>query len=268
MEIHPPLAPSGASGLRAELIKARNGDRLEARLAVTRTVRKQAYTLRHDGYLSAGYIEAKKQRTLRDKYDDYRSSKTIVLYKNSVAAASARVCLFDPASEIPGAESVPALEMFRAEITELLEGMGRGNRPARAVEITKLARHPDFTKDNDLVFAMFRMTGYLILHYDADVVLTVVRPSHIPFYKRLGFHNVADPRPHPTDNVTLALMACFRASYDGVQKTVPVLNALSPEDDILPRFLSGELVPVFPQSVPASPQTLPVSVADAAPTYA
>lgn len=267
MERLPTQAPSGTSGRRAELIKARNVDRLEARLAVTRSVRKQAYTLRHEGYLSAGYIEPRKERTLQDKYDGYSSSKTIVLYKNGVAAASARVCLFDPASNVPGATSVPAFEMFGPEITELLKGMGAGNRPARAVEITKLARHPDFTKDNDLVFAMFRMTGYLILHYDADVVLTLVRASHVPFYKRLGFHNVADPRPYPNLNVECALMACFRASYDGVQKNVPVMNALSPEDDIYPRFIGGEMVPVFSKAEAAGQTVLPAPKASAVPSY-
>jgi hypothetical protein len=242
-----------AGNRKADWIKARNTDRLEACLAMTETVKKQAYTLRHDGYLSVGYIEAQKQGFLRDQYDNYRSSKTIVLYKNGAAAASARVCLLDPASKVPGAAAVPAHEMFGNEINELLQGMGTADRPARAVEITKLARHPDFMKDNDLVFAMFRMTGYLILHFDADVVLTSVRASHVPFYKRLGFRNIAEPRPHPKLNVATGLMACFRDSYDGVQKTVPVMNALSSDDDIYPRFMGGELVPVFPQAAPAAP---------------
>jgi hypothetical protein len=258
MERVSPHTRTDTCGRQAEWIKTRHADKLEARLALTETVKKQAYTLRHDGYLSVGYIEAQKQGLLQDKYDNYRSSKTIVLYKNGKAAASARVCLLDPASKIPGAGAIPSNEMFDDEITELLQGLGAGNRPGRAVEITKLARHPDFMKDNDLVFAMFRMTGYLILHFDADVVLTSVRASHVPFYKRLGFQKIAEPRPYPELNVETALMACFRASYDGVQKNVPVMNALSPEDDIYPRFMGGELVPVFPQPQSGTPIPLPV----------
>ncbi len=255
-------------GRQAEWIKTRNADKLEARLAITETVKKQAYTLRHEGYLSVGYIEAQKQGVLRDKYDNYRSSKTIVLYKNGKAAASARVCLLDPASKIPGAAEIPSNEMFGEEITELLQGLGVGNRPGRAVEITKLARHPDFMKDNDLVFAMFRMTGYLILHFDADVVLTSVRASHVPFYKRLGFQKIAEPRPYPKLNVETALMACFRSSFEGVQKTVPVMNALSSDDDIYPRFMGGELVPVFPQAGNNAPLTGPLPAPIPAPRHA
>jgi hypothetical protein len=256
-------------GRRTEWIKTRHADRLEARLAVTETVKKQAYTLRHDGYLSVGFIKPQQQGVLHDHFDTMHSSKTIVLYKNGVAAASARVCLLDPASKSPDAATIPASEVFGQEIQDLLQGMGRDNRPARAVEITKLARHPDFVKDNDLVFAMFRMTGYLILHFDADVVLTAVRANHIPFYRRLGFQEVCKPRDYPgLDNIQGGLMACFRASYDGVQKNVPVMNALSSEDEIYPRFMGGELVPVFPKNDMAAPPVPPATPTHATAAYA
>lgn len=228
-----------------EWLKTRRADRLEARLAVTETVKKQAYTLRHDGYVAVGYMDAQPGGLLSDRYDDFQTSKTIVLYKNGVAAASVRVCLMDPASRLQGADAVPASEFFRDEITGLLRGMGGGNRPARAVEITKLARGPQFTNDSDLAFALFRMTGYLILHFDADVVLTSVTANHMAFYRRLGFHKITEPVAHPKLNVRTGLMACYRSSYEGVQRTIPILNGLSSDDETYTRFVDGELVPIL-----------------------
>lgn len=233
---------------RANWMKAKYLETLEARLAINDKVKNDAYTLRHNVYVSAGFIEARQCGILHDHFDDLPSSKTIVLYKNGAAAASARVCLLDPTGKTPGATTIPASKVFGDEIAELLRGMGQGNRPARAVEVTKLARHPDFLKENNLVFGMFRMAGYLILHFDADAVLTSVRANHIPFYRRLGFQEVAKPRAYPgLDNIQGGLIACFRSSYEGVQRNVPVMNALSSDDGIYSRFMEGELVPVFPK---------------------
>jgi hypothetical protein len=233
---------------RSKWIKTTSLSKIEARLAITDKVKNDAYTLRHDSYASAGFIETQECGVLQDHFDSLPSSKTIVLYKNGVAAASARVCLLDLTGKTPGATTIPSSKIFGEEITKLLCGMNRGNRPACAVEVTKLARHPNFLKDNNLVFGMFRMAGYLILHFEADAVLTAVRANHIPFYRRLGFQEVAEPRPYPgLNNIKGGLIACFRSSFEGVQHNVPVMNALSSDDGIYSRFMDGELVPVFPE---------------------
>lgn len=236
-----------ASPRSSAWLKPRQLERLEARLALTENVQKQAYALRHDGYVAVGYMKPAETGHLEDEYDRLESSKTIVLYKNGRAAASARVCLLDPTSNVPGAAAVPACAMFGDEITALLDGLGGSGRAARAAEITKLARHPEFLKDNDLVYAIFRMVGYLILHINADVVLSSVRASHVHFYKRLGFQSVVVPRPHPKFDVATGLMACFQASYEGVRHNVPVMKHISQNDATYSRFIAGELVPVFPQ---------------------
>lgn len=228
-------------------LRTRQPERLEARLALTEKVKRQAYALRHDGYVAVGYMKPTETGRLEDEYDCLESSKTIVLYKHGKPAASARVCLLDLNGHSQGATTVPACAMFGGEISALLEGLGGSGRAARAAEITKLARHPEFLKDNDLVYAIFRMVGYLILHSNADVVLSSVRASHVYFYKRLGFQSVVAPRPHPKFDVATGLMACFRGSYEGVRHNVPVMNQISQDDDTYARFIAGELVPVFPQ---------------------
>lgn len=228
--------------------KALQPGRLEARLALTDAVKKQAYALRHDGYVAVGYVKPQESGILQDEYDDRESSRTIVIYRNGIAAASARISLLDPESKIPGSDEVPASRMFRKEVLQLLQNLEDQGRPARAVEVTKLTRNPDFEHDNDLISAIFQMVGYLILDFDADVVLNTARLNHMRFYERLGFHAIAQPRRHPGIVVELGLMACFRESYDKVRHAVPDMSQLSRKDETFARFVAGELVPVFPHS--------------------
>ncbi|HQT68205.1 MAG: hypothetical protein B7Z78_03310 [Rhodospirillales bacterium 20-60-12] len=76
---------------------------------------------------------------------------------------------------------------------------------------TLLARHPDFKFDQSLVFGMFGMIGYLILHLNIDTVFTAVCAKHVAFYRRLGFYEIAKPRGYPgLNNIKGGLMACFR----------------------------------------------------------
>ena len=226
----------------------RRPDQLEARLALTEADKQHAYKLRHEGYVAAGYMNPRADNRLQDAYDNLDSSKSILLFREGQAVASVRVCLLDLASKTPGASSIPASELFDLEIKRLLIRLKREGRPARAVEITKLTSHRESVKDTDLVFAIFRMTGYLILHFDVDVVFSLVRTSHIRFYKRLGFQEISDPRPYPKLNVVVSLLVCFRTSFSSVQSGIPILAGLSSDDSIYADFLSGELIPVFPKT--------------------
>ena len=232
---------------RASLINARDTKCLEAIIALTDEVRLEAFKLRHDGYVAAGYIKPLLSGFLTDSYDALSSSTTIVLYRSGQPAASARVCLLNPleaVSKFP----LPAKEIFETEIDAILKGFVSAE-PPRAVEITKLVRGSKFTKDNDLVFAMFRMAGYLILHYNADLVFSTVRPSHVPFYRRLGFVRAEHPRPYPNFDVEVSLMYCTRESYGNVRRNIPIMGRLTDDDGLMSRFIDGDLVEVFPQQV-------------------
>lgn len=217
---------------------------LSARLALAKAVRKQAYELRHAGYVIAGYIDPLHGGILRDEFDENTAARSIVLYKGITPAASVRICLLDLDSGNPDTYVVPASEMFHHEIMDLVNAASSAGRRARAVEVTKLARHPCFAKDNDLVFGIFRMTGYLILHHEADLVLISVCAHHVRFYKRLGYEVVAPPRNHPKFNAATGLMVCRRARFQDVCSSFPVMAGLSESDEIYGQFMQGDLVPV------------------------
>lgn len=233
---------------------------LTARLATTPLIMKEAQALRYQSYLSYGHIDEAEDELFSDHYDELPTSKTIVIYKNGTPAASIRVSLFAPDSGIPHADDVPATEIFREEVMALLRGLGRGGRSPRAADITRLVRHPDFAHDNELVFALYRMSGYLYMHYDADILLATVRENHTRFYKRMSFQIIAEPRDYPRTKFRTGLMACLRSHYEQFILTAPFLQGLSKESPIFPSFINGELVPVFPQSpyVPAE-QAQPAS---------
>ncbi len=230
--------------------KGEDATSLRACLAFNKTTRKQAYELRHASYLMAGLMNRSAPGgILRDEFDERVTSKTIVLYKDGIPAASARICLLDPASGTQDAAHVPASEIFPLEIKALLDAAGSPSRPARTVEVTKLARHPDFAKDNELIFGIFRMTGYLILHFEANFVLIVVQSRHIPFYRRLGYDVVAAPRTHPKFNAATGLMVCHKVKFHEVSANCSVMSGLSRSDGIYERFIKGDLISVtFPRA--------------------
>lgn len=243
-------AQSALSQPKARHNWARLGEseNIHARLAINETTRREAYALRHDGYLSHGYIDARPDGLFSDKYDEYANSKTIVVYKNFVPAGSVRVCVFDPSSQAYGADQIPAADIFRKEILELLRGLRPGGQMGRAVEITRLTRHPDFASDNEIVSALFRIAGYLVLEAQADAVLSAVRPNHAKFYRRMGFQKIEEPREYPGLNFLTGLMACFLRNYEGVKQSVSILEAVSLEDDAYAALNRGDLISVFPKA--------------------
>lgn len=216
----------------------------DARLASTPETLNEAFELRHAGYLSYGYIDPKEDGLFFDEYDSRDSCKTVVVYKDGVPAAAVRVCLFDPIGGTPGAYSIPATAIFHDEITALLSRVKQQDRPPRAVEVTRLARHPDYGEDRNLLYALFRTVGYLIVHFDADLVVTAVRANHMPFYRRLGLRKIEEPRAYPNLNFHTGLMACFRNKFADVQAQVPLFRNISRHDPFYRPFMAGELMPI------------------------
>ena len=204
-----------------------------------------AYTLRHDGYLSYGYITPRDDGLFWDKYDVQANTKTLILYKNGVPAGTVRVCLYDPNSDISEPQAVPAMEIFRDEIVNVVKSLNIDGRAGRAVEITRLARSPAFANDMEVIAALYRLVGYLILYYDADVVLNACRPHHMPMYRRLGFQKIEEPRQYPNLTYRAGLMACFKAAYDGTKPNFGFLKGISNEDQSYAGLIAGECVPVY-----------------------
>jgi hypothetical protein len=234
---------TGAQTLNFESTPGRLNDAIEFQLANTAEARQHAYKIRHDAYLSYNYIVPRETGQFSDKYDDRQNVATVLVFKGGEPAATVRVCLFDPRGRLPDADRVPAMEIFENEIRSLTsDEQGRGR--LRAVEITRLARRCDLANDKAVIAALFRAVGYLILAYDADIVLNACRPHHIPMYRRFGFRKIEEPRQYPNLTYKAALLACFRSAYDEAQATLPFLHGISVHDDAYERLLDGELVEV------------------------
>jgi hypothetical protein len=235
--------PTGLRNLALDPAPGRVNDRIELQLANTPEARRHAYKIRHDAYLSYNYIVPRETGQFSDKYDDRRNVATVLIYKGGEPAATVRVCLFDSLGRLPDADRVPAMEIFEDEIRALTcDEQGRGR--LRAVEITRLARRCDLANDKAVLSAMFRAVGYLILSYDADIVLNACRPHHIPMYRRFGFRKIEEPRQYPNLTYKAALLACFRSSYDQAQATLPFLRGISVHDWAYERLLNGEVVEI------------------------
>lgn len=231
--VHGGPAPSG----RKHRTRAYGG--LQARLALDRQTKKDAFRLRHLCYHRNGYIDARANGEFSDPYDTVPSNATIVIYKEARAVASVRVCGMDPSSADPKARDLPVSHVFPDDFAGLL-------KPAeRAVEINRLVCHPDQSHDQGLVFILFRMAGFMIQHHDPDVVTSCVRSNHVGFYKKLRFEPIGSPKQYTGLNFITSFLVCRRESYDKVSKAIPALSISPAARAGYDGLFRGESVPVF-----------------------
>jgi hypothetical protein len=234
---------------------------LTARLALDARTRNDAFSVRHDSYLSGGYIDARPDGLFSDENDDLPNSQTVVVYRKSRPVASIRFCILDTDPTLQGWDDIPALHVFPEEVKTLMDNVnaahltaalssaGRPETPqkfARAVEINRLVRHPDFKDDSELVFVLFRFATYMVLHHDADLTLSCVRKNHMPFYRRIiKLQNVAGPRQYHGVKFATHLMACDREKYASVVRDVPIFNSAKILQGGYDALFEGETVNVF-----------------------
>ncbi len=222
---------------------------LTARLAIDPQTRQDAFAVRHDSYLSGGYIDRDAAGIFADRYDEMPNSQSMVIYKNSKPVASVRVCILDTDPALTGWREIPAANIFPDEVAALLRNVeaapGATGRPARAIEINRLVRHPDFATDYTLVFALFRLATFMVYHHQTDLMMSCVRRNHTGFYKRLHFHNVAGPRRYAGVKFETNLMACYRSGYDNVLRDVPIVDSGAMTSGCYDGLFRGEAVSVF-----------------------
>jgi hypothetical protein len=197
---------------------------LRARLASDATTRHDAYALRYKSYVTGGHINPSPTSLFSDNHDDDPNSRTVVVYAGYEAIGSARVSLMDVIDGSSISKPVPAHFVFPEEIDGIMRQVPEADRPKRAVEITRLVRHPNFIEDQGLILLLLRLVGYVITELDADVVLSCVRRNHVPFYKRLGLRRIAGPKLYPSLNFDTYLLARSRADFGDVRRVVPVFD--------------------------------------------
>lgn len=227
------------------------GNRFTAQLATTEEVRQAAYRLRYDAYLSCGHISDTGDGLLHDEFDDSGGSRTIVVYKGDVVVASVRVCFLDSAFEDSPRNTIPSAKAFPNDIKSALRTVRRTDRPERAIEITKLVRSADCAGSRGLTFMIFKLIGYLIMDFNADIIFAAVCEKHIKFYQRIGFGSIAEPRLYPgLQNVTGHLLACSREIHQNMQERLPRIVAARKNDPLYRRFIQGDLISIFPDLAP------------------
>jgi hypothetical protein len=209
-----------------------------ARLAVDRGTRQDAYRLRYDSYLASGYIQPNEARLFQDQYDELPNCETIVIYDEEGAVASVRTCTLAFGS----GQRSPASDTFPEEVCQLLRQQSTIGVGGRGIETTRLVRSPAAENNQGLVFLLYRMAGYIGMMAHTQVLLACVRRNHAPFYKRLGYTPVTEPKPYPGLNCPMQLMSCTRQRYDEIRSAFPVIDPYAGTTDALDGFLSGEPV--------------------------
>lgn len=230
---------------RYDVLRPRSQDRIEAQIVRSHEMAQVVYALRHDSYVAQGFLNPRQDGLFSDEWDNRKNSNSILVFLNDEPVASVRISTLNKESSSTDEHSTIAMESFNEEVDALVHSFQTDGKAASAMEMSRLVRHPDHAQNNDLVFALFRMGFYFLVHFDADMVLSTVRRHHMPFYRRLGFNKIAEPRAYPRLNFQLGLMACFRPSYPIVQQTVPILDNITKNDSVYDLFMSGERVPVF-----------------------
>ena len=218
---------------------------LTARVALSRRVLEEAWDVRRAAYVAQGLVEPGAAEQLTDALDFSPSTKVFVVYKDGVAVASARACLYAPDSGVAGATTVPAMDVFHDEIVELRRRTPASSKPARVVEIARFARHPSVSADTGIVFALYHMAAYAIQAFEADAVISAIQPHHVPFYRRLGLEQIAAPRPYAKVKAQCALVAAVRPNGGELRDVVPILRLVAKDDGVFGDFVGGNRVPVY-----------------------
>jgi hypothetical protein len=212
--------------------------RYSARLALDPQTKREAYRLRYDSYLASGYIQPNETGLFQDLYDELPNCQTVVIYDDGAPSASVRVCSLAFGSR----KRSPASDAFPEEVRKLLNEQTAIGTGARGIETTRLVRSPSAENNQGLVFLLYRMAGFLGMTAHTHILLACVRRNHAPFYKRLGYEPVTEPRAYPGLSCPMQLMSCTRKRYDEVRSAFPVIDPFAGATDGLDGFLSGESV--------------------------
>ncbi len=217
---------------------------LTARLALDERTKAEAYAIRHDSYLSGGFIDPRPDGQFSDADDLKPNNHCVVVYQSGMAVASVRLCLLDLTPGLVGWDEIPASRIFPEDVAALAANTVPG-RPARLIEINRLVRHPDYANNYQLVFVLFRFVSYLLMSANADLMLSCVRRNHSPFYKRMHFEYVAGPRRYAGVKFETNLMACTMGGVDLIRAEMPIVGADPRTIDTYAALLAGETVSVF-----------------------
>lgn len=170
---------------------------VEYRQMVDHEDREAVYRLRDTGYRRFRALPADWKGYLPDHYDEVGNSQTFGIFVGGRLSASMRLSVISPERPVG-----PAMEIFKDEIMERVDQGRVLVDPNRFVTDTSAA-----AQFPELPYLAMRLPVMACLHFGADECLSMVRPEHMPFYKRVfSAESVAGPILHPTLNMNAMLM--------------------------------------------------------------
>jgi hypothetical protein len=217
---------------------------LTARLALDARTKADAYAIRHDSYLSGGFIDPRPDGQFSDADDIKPNHQCVVVYQSGLPVASVRLCMLDLTPGLTGWDEIPASRIFPEDVASLAASAATG-RPARLIEINRLVRHPDYANNYQLVFVLFRFVSFLLMSANADLMLSCVRRNHTPFYKRMHFDYIAGPRRYAGVKFETNLMACTMGGVELIRAEMPIVGADTRSIKAYAALMAGETVNVF-----------------------
>lgn len=230
---------------------------LTARLASTEDVMREAYAIRYKSYHHHGYLENNELEEFRDEFDQLDTSRTVVVYQDRIPVGSVRVCLYDRSLEQTGRHSIPAMCVFPDVLDQIISENQSRVPLGRAAEICRLVADPAFESNTEIVFALFRMAKYLIKYFYSDMVIFAARSNHAPFYRRLGFRKMCEPRDYNQLNFRTALLLGVETEYEPIQQKTKLLRDVNRGDATFLDLLSGHEFPVFGSIINETPAGTP-----------
>ena len=200
-------------------------EEVEYRAVETQDDLEDVFRLRYKAYHSKGYIASRADKQCFDDMDGEENSRIFGIYRNGELISSIRIHLIEKIGQ-----KSPSMHVF----PEVLER--KINEGSRFIDSSRFVIDPalDIGADN-LYFVVLRISVLACVHHQVDYSLSLVRPSHGPFYRRyFGFDPWAEGGTFPGVTFGIDLFSANIAKvHDRVLHRLPFLHSLPAERRLL-----------------------------------
>lgn len=220
-------------------------DRLTYRRVSPDIVLDPVYKLRYEAYRRENFIPVNVDEICRDDLDDTPNSQTFGVYLDDRLISSLRIHILSAANR-----KSPSMKVFPEILGPWLDEGMTFMDPSR------------FTVDKEaslalpaLPFLTLRLSSMSAEYHNVDYTLSLVRPEHGAFYKRIFMaEKVSGLKSYPDINFDVILMRSrLEAVRDEVKRRFPVFKSTPEEREALfgPRPEGAEPVVVRPSAMEA-----------------
>jgi hypothetical protein len=194
-------------------------DRVDYRLLETPEERDSVYLMRYRAYRHAGLIPPSESQRIRDPHDDAPNAWVFGIYVDGELCSSLRLHVLT--SEW---RTSFATEFFGDVLHDRLDRGEIFIDPARFVADPEKGQ-----RFQELPYLTVRLPYLACDYFNADTGLSLVRPDHQAFYRRLFLsETIAEPRPFPSflNSSKVALMASdFRNVREKILTRFPIMRS-------------------------------------------